>query len=270
MPVTETDRLGPDSLLWRFLGDRRYLFMLPRSVCLLMLHPAIAAGISEHALMRDRIWLHKKRTVTQAVNIAYTRHDMAPLIRFSHDHVKGTTDRGEKYHALSPDVFHFQHAAYVETLITMVNTFIRPLNAAEHEQLYRECCTWYRRYGISTRPMPDTWVEFVDYFDQRCRSDLSAGPHFERYRDEIFAPSDWTMRRVPHRAIRAMQHPRARELLGIDVSAADRRSLRRFTRVARLSVVLPRHHWNAKARAVLRAGTPAAADQQLGGVPAPP
>lgn len=268
--MTEADRLGPDSLLWRYLGDRRYLFMLPRSVCLLMLHPSIAAGITQHALMRDHIWLHKKRTVTQAVNIAYTHHDMAPLIRFSHDHVKGDTDLGTKYHALSPDIFHFQHAAYVETLITMVNTFIRPLDTAEHEDLYQDCCSWYRRYGISTRPMPGTWGDFLEYFDERCRRDLSAGPHFERYRSEIFAPSDWTMRHVPRRAIRAMQHPRAQELLGIDVTAADRRSLRRFTRTARLSATLPHHHWNAKARTVLRAGNHGAPAHHAGGLPEPP
>lgn len=253
--------LGPDSMLWRLLADRRYLFVLPRAVCLLMLHPGIAAGITEHALMRDRIWLHKKRTVTQAVNYAYTDADMRPQMRFSHEHVKGVDDFGEKYHALNPDIFHFQHAAYVESLFVMANTFIRPLGADEHAQLYRECCAWYGRYGISSRSMPPTWPEFVDYFDNYCRTNLFAGPHFEPFREQIFAPSDWWMRAVPHRAIRALQHRHARELTGITVTAADRRALRRFTRVARLSTVTPRHHWNARARAALRPGPRGSAAQ---------
>ncbi|MGV0730799.1 oxygenase MpaB family protein [Mycolicibacter sinensis] len=244
--------LDRGSMLWHVLADRRYLFVLPRAVCLLMLHPGIAAGITEHALMRDRIWLHKKRTVTQAVNYVYTGVDLSPQMRFSHEHVKGVDSVGRKYHALNPDTFHFQHAAYVESLFVMVNTFIRPLDRDEHEQLYRECCVWYRRYGISSRSMPPNWPEFVEYFENHCRTELFAGAHFEPYREQIFAPADWWMRAVPHRAIRALQHPHARELTGVTVTAADRRSLWRFIQVARLSALAPRHHWNARARAALR------------------
>ncbi|MCV7383812.1 oxygenase MpaB family protein [Mycolicibacter longobardus] len=252
MAPHDEDDLGPDSLLWPFLADRRFLFVLPRAVCLLLLHPGIAAGITEHALMRNRIWLHKKRTVTQAVNYAYTDLDMRPQMRFAHEHVKGIDSLGNKYHALTPDTFHFQHSAYVESLFFMVNTFIRPLDAEEHEQLYRECCAWYRRYGVSTRPMPPNWPEFVEYFEDHCRSQLVAGPHFEPFREQIFAPTDWWMRAVPPPAVRAMQHPRARELTGFHVSTADRWSLRQFVRLSQLSALTPGHHWNARAGNALR------------------
>lgn len=225
--------------------------MLPRAVCLQLLHPAIAAGITEHALLRQRIWLHKKRTVTQAVMIGYSKIDMAPYIRFAHEHVKGVDLAGHKYHALSPDIFHFQHATYVESLVMMVNTFIRPLDPAEHEQLYQECCAWYRRYGISTRPMPATWNEFGEYFEEQCRTQLSAGPHFEPFRAQMFAPTDWWVRAVPQPAIRAMHHERALELTGVEVSAGDRRSLRRFVQVARVAATSERMHWMPVARGAL-------------------
>lgn len=246
------DDLGPHSMLWRYLGDRRYLFVLPRAVCLQLLHPGIAAGITQHALMRERIWLHKKRTVTQAVSIAYSSRDMRPQMRFSHEHVKGVDSHGNKYHALSPDIFHFQHATYVEGLFVMVNTFIRKLNADEHEQLYRECCAWYRRYGVSTRPMPACWPEFVEYFEDYSRTQLMAGDHFEPFRKQVFSPTDWWVQMVPDRAVRALQHPRAQDLTGITVTGADRRSLRMFARMAHTSTLAPRHTWNARARAALR------------------
>lgn len=255
MSADYDDDLGPEGMLWHFLADRRYLFVLPRAVCLLLLHPAIAAGISEHALMRKRIWLHKKRTFTQAVNYAYSEADMRPQMRFAHEHVKGVDTLGHKYHALNPDLFHFQHSAYVESLVFMVNTFIRRLDAQEHEQLYRECCAWYRRYGVSTRPLPATWPEFVEYFEDYCQSNLMSGAHFEPFREQILTPTDWWMRAVPAPAIRALQHPRALELTGTTVSAADRWSLRQFVRVAQLSALTPRHHWNAKARVALHAAT---------------
>lgn len=253
MSTDDGTELGPDGMLWRFLADRRYLFVLPRAVCLQLLYPPIAAGITQHALMRDRIWLHKRRTVTQAVNIAFTDTDMRPQMRFSHEHVKGLDGNGNKYHALTPEVFHFQHATYVECLFVMVETFFGKLDSDQKEQLYQECCAWYRRYGISTRPMPPTWPQFIDYFEEFCQTQLLAGPHFEPFRDQMFTPSNWTMRMVPTRAVRALHHPRAQELTGITASAADRRSLRRFARLAHLSAVAPRHHWNARARTALRA-----------------
>ncbi|PQM45551.1 hypothetical protein C1Y40_04289 [Mycobacterium talmoniae] len=255
MAIRNGADLGPDSMLWRYLGDRRYLFTLPRAVCLQLLHPSIAAGISQHALMRDRIWQHKKRTVTQAVTIAYSSIDMAPQMRFSHEHVKGRDGYGDKYHALTPDIFHFQHATYVECLFVLVNTFIKKLDPDEHDQLYAECCSWYRRYGISTRPMPGSYPEFVEYFEDFTRAELRAGPHFEPFREEIFHPSSWWQKTVPHRAIRALQHPRAQELTGVTASPADRRALWRFVQLARTSQLAPRHIWNARARTALSAAS---------------
>ncbi|MGV0780561.1 oxygenase MpaB family protein [Mycolicibacterium sp. XJ775] len=226
--------LGPDTMLSRYLQDRRFLFVLPRAVCLQSLHPTIATGITQHALLHRRVWLHHKRTVTQAIRIAFTDIDMRPYIRFAHEDVKGRDPAGNKYHALNPDVFHFQHATYVESIVTMVNTFIRKLDAGEHEQLYQECCAWYRRYGISTRPMPASWPEFCTYFEDACHTQLVAGEHFEPFRRQMFAPTDWWPRAVPRRAIRALQHPRAAELTGTVISARDRRSLRRFVLTSRV------------------------------------
>lgn len=213
--------------------------MLPRSVSLLVLHPKIAAGISQHALMANRLWLHKRRTVPPSIRIAYTDKDMTGFMTFAHEHIKGQDCTGASYHALNPELFHFQHATFVETLVAMVNTFIRPLSEQEHEELYQQCCDWYRRYGISARFMPDTWTEFLEYFEEQCDTQLSAGPHFEEFRDQIFAPTDWWPSRVPKPAIRAMLHPRACELSGVEPTARDRRSLRTFATLCRTAAVVP-------------------------------
>ncbi|CAJ1585503.1 oxygenase MpaB family protein [[Mycobacterium] wendilense] len=231
-----------------YIGDRRLRFMLPRAVCLQLLHPAIAAGIWEHALLRERIWQHKKRTVTASIDIAFTDNDMRSVIRFGHEHVKGRTADGAKYHALDPEIFHFQHATYVESIVAMVNSFIRPLNDDEHEQLYQQCCDWYRRYGISARALPPDWPSFQEYFQNYCDAELCAGEHFERFRDEIFAPSDWWPARVPRSAIRAMQHAKAIELTGVQPSAADRRALRTFAAACRVGAVIPALWAPAKVR----------------------
>lgn len=222
------------TLLRRYLGDRRFLFTLPRAVCLQMLHPAIATATIDHALHKEMIWAHKQRTVSQAIYIAFAERDMTPVIRFAHADVKGQLPAGGKYHALEPDLFHFQHATYVESLMTMVDTFLDPLDPDRRERLYLECCDWYRRYGVSARPMPDTWSDFGRYFDDYCRRELQSGGHFEAFRAEIFDPSYWWPRAVPRRAIRALQHPIAQKLADVRVTGADRLSLRVFTSTSRL------------------------------------
>lgn len=242
------DGLGPGSLLWRYVGDRRYLFLLPRAVTLQLLHPGIAAGITDHALQREQIWLHKKRTVTQAVAIAYSDRDMSPAIRFAHEHVKGHDRAGRRYHALDPDLFHFQHATYVESLVVAVDTFMGGLDPTDREQLYQDCRAWYLRYGISARAMPADWPQFAAYFEDYCRTELSAGPHFEPFRAQLTAPTDWWPQLVPRAAIRAMQHDRAQELTGVAATAADRRALRVFAAAMRPAAALPRLRWAPAAR----------------------
>lgn len=247
------DELGPGSLLWEFLGDRRFLLTLPRAVSLQMLHPAIARGIREHSRTPRHVWMHARHTVPQLIAIAYADRDLSSVIRFGHEHVKGRVDSGARYHALNPEIFFFQHATYVDTLMTMVHTFIRPLRADEREQLYRECCAWYRRYGVSDRVMPVTWAGFEDWFSDACTRELALGPDGAYYRDQVLRPDHWVVRRVPSGAIRQMMHPRARELYGVQASgtgALDRYALRRKLIVA---AVPSRRHVAVAARALARA-----------------
>lgn len=246
------DELGPNSLLWRYLGDRRFVLALPRAVALQTLHPAIAAATFAFSRTPRRIWLHKKHTVPILVGIAYSDRDMTAFIRNGHEHMKGLDALGNRYHALSPEIFFFQHATYVDTLVTMITTFIRPLTPDELEQLYQETCIWYRRYGISDRMMPPTWSAFEDYFDAACRSELRVTPDFERYRAQILDPNDWWVRSVPRPVVRALQHEHARELIGIDVSPSDRAALTAYVYSRRIQAQVPALRMMAPAREAMR------------------
>ena len=39
-------------------------------------------------------------------------------------------------------------------MLYFADTFVKRLSDAEKEQIYAESKTWYRRYGVSDRPMP--------------------------------------------------------------------------------------------------------------------
>jgi uncharacterized protein (DUF2236 family) len=206
------------SILLRHLDSRRFRLALPRAVALQVLHPSIAAAFDEH--VSSSLWGHKQRSVGPLVRMAYRAEKSSWIIQFAHEHVMGVDATGERYHALQPDLFHFQHATYVDALVAGIETYAGPMTPAEHEQLYRECCDWYRVYGISTRPLPGTWRDFVDYFADACAG-LRLTPAGERLAVEALNPPRWAFGTIPGFAARGIQHERARELLGVRMSTVD-------------------------------------------------
>jgi uncharacterized protein (DUF2236 family) len=50
--------------------------------------------------------------------------------------------------------------------------FGTPLTETEKDQLVREGITWWRRYGLSMRPVVGTWAEFQAYFDRMLTEEL--------------------------------------------------------------------------------------------------
>ncbi|WP_236737559.1 oxygenase MpaB family protein [Mycobacteroides franklinii] len=226
-------------LLDKYLGDRRFLLTLPRAVTLQVLHPAIAAALAQH--VHNRLWDHKRRAVSQMIYMAYGKSDPSPVIRFGHEHVKGVTSTGRRYHALKPDIFFFQHATYVDTLVTAINTFSEPLTQYGHERLYDECCLWYARYGVSTRPMPATWADFTAYFTEACASQLALTEHCSQLLSQALRPSTWVPSRLPGLGVRGVQHPRACELLDIRQNSWERTAFAIYARAIRSQFAMTPH-----------------------------
>ena len=76
-------------------------------------------------------------------------------VRDFHRDIKGTDDAGRRYHALDPATYWWAHATFqfmAEQVADRYDT--HRLTVAEREQLYREGVEWYRRYGVSMRPVP--------------------------------------------------------------------------------------------------------------------
>lgn len=225
--------VAPVSLLSRYLGDRRFVLTLTRAVTLQVLHPDIAAAFVQHVPFR--LWNHKRRSVSQTIYMFYNQRDPQPVIRFGHEHVKGISSTGHRYHALAPELFFFQHGTYVDSLVTAINTFIRPLSDAEHDHLYSECCAWFTTYGISTRAMPTTWAEFTDYFTDACATQLSVTPDAQELLSQALRPDSWIPARLPSFAARSLQHDRVKELLDIEQSGWEKAAFRAYTKSVRAS-----------------------------------
>nr|WP_281378469.1 oxygenase MpaB family protein [Gordonia humi] len=231
-------------MIWRYLGDRRFVMSICRAVSLQMLHPAIATATHEFSMVRNRVFVHKQRTAPCIIRSAYqSDFDEVRLIRYSHDEFTGRLRNGTRYHALNPEIFFFEHATYVDALFACVEHFFTPLDHESRGRLYLETCEWYRRYGISERPMPATLGEFYEYFDDALATCLDPDPGYQWYREQLLRPDTWFFKDLPTPAVRAMQHPVAAAHLGITASSSDRRVLERYARRLRLvDAVAPRRN----------------------------
>ncbi|WP_176611577.1 oxygenase MpaB family protein [Actinomadura sp. WMMB 499] len=232
--------LGPESLLWRYAGDRRYGLVMPRAAALQMLHPAIAAAAEQHSRFPGSLWAQQARAVPQAIGVVYQDAASGARVRRLHEEIKGRDGQGRRYHSLTPDVFFWEHATFVDALMTAIDLFDRPLSDEERERLYQESCIWYRRYGVSDRVVPPDYGSFVDYFDAVCEQVLELNPVFDVYREQILKPNAWLPRLLPAGLVPVLLPQPVRHLAGLAVSPADERSFRRFARTVRLSwPVLP-------------------------------
>lgn len=168
--------LGPGSLTWKYAGDWRNMLFLGRTGILQNMHPAVGAALQDHSDFFDDPWHRLVRSLPQIQGMIYDAdsEDQAARVRDYHRHLKGTDSRGERYHALNPDVYWWTHATFIELSIAINEYFGTPLTDAEKEQLVAEGITWWRMYGLSDRVLVADYAEFKRYWDRTIDEVLEA------------------------------------------------------------------------------------------------
>ena len=252
--------LGPSSLTWQLFADRRMVLLGPRAAVLQNMLPALGQGVQDHSVWFADTLARLRRSIGPIFGTVYGAEPdrEGRGVRDVHTGIKGRLDDdlgGGRYHALDPATFYWAHATFVEHMVVAAETFIRPLSAAERDQVVAEHVTWWHRYGVSsvgvapgtTERLPATWGEFQRFFDD------ALGRRLVRHRTAAYgvgyATKGWPRpRRVP-RPVWAVvapamnrvsafltiggMPPRGRELLGLPWSAAQERRYRRFARAVR-------------------------------------
>jgi uncharacterized protein (DUF2236 family) len=228
--------IAVDGLLWRLAGDWRVYLLVPATSLLQNMLPGVSAGIEQHSVGFSDPFGRFARSIPQIIATIYDP-DMPSRVRDYHHHVKGVDADGDRYHALSPELFFAAHAVFTYTVFTMIDRFDHPLSVAEKTALYEDCRRWYRRYGVSARAMPDTWPEFELYWDRLTGETMYAttmarfvaGALAEpmRYRPtQMPAPVWWMLRPLlAHEGqllARALLPAAARDALGWQLSHSDR------------------------------------------------
>ena len=174
--------LGPGSILWTIAGDPRGLIPGTAAGIVQLMLPGLGAGVTDHSNFFDDPFDRIFRSIPYIWGSIFAADDdeggeRGRTIRDFHPEIKGTDHRGTRYHALDPEIFWWAHATFTWEFFRAAELFFaRPLRRPEREQLYAESVTWYRRYGVSDRPVPLTLRDFRARFDQICREELELTP----------------------------------------------------------------------------------------------
>jgi uncharacterized protein (DUF2236 family) len=173
--------LDGQSLLWRYFGDNRMFLIGPRPGVLQLTLPELGQGVQDHSVFFADTAARIKRSLPPIFRTVYGAQDDHPgaQVRDFHHHIKGTMPAaygGARYHALDPDTYFWAHATFLDQVFYFADTFVKRLTDAEKQRMYAESKTWYRRYGVSDRPMPDTYADFATYWQHMLDDVVIAHP----------------------------------------------------------------------------------------------
>lgn len=251
--------LGPESLTWRVFGDWRGLLQGLWAGSMQNMHPQLGAAVAEHSIFFQERMQRLYRSLYPIGGVVFDgprARDTALKVRGYHDQIKGTDERGNRYHALGPDVFYWAHATFFLGTLHTKEYFGGGTTEAERRQLFDEHVQWYRLYDMSMCPVPATWEEFQAYYDRMCRevlephpaalavldlSTLGKPPYAPWLPDKLWR---WARSRIEKHYVWltvGLYHPAVREMLGFTWTERDERRLRTFGRwVHRVFRLLPK------------------------------
>lgn len=252
--------LGPESLIWTYFGDRRIALIGPRPAVLQNMLAGLGQGVQDHSVFFADTSARIKRSLPPIYRTVYgsDEHNAGPQVRDFHTAIKGdlpdaysTPANGGRYHALDPDTYFWAHATFFDQVLYFTDTFVRRLSRAEKEQMYRESKTWYRRYGVSERPMPADYEAFERYWNRMIDEVLVAHPT-ARYgvgyvtkgfpRPKAVSPLVWKVVAPVFNPLAAFlttggMPPRTREILDLPWDARSERRYQRFAALCRTRTV---------------------------------
>jgi uncharacterized protein (DUF2236 family) len=159
--------LDARSLVWRYFGDNRMYLIGPRPAVLQNMLAELGQGVLDHSVFFADTGARVKRSIPPIMRTVYGSegHNDGTRVRDFHTEIKGELPDGSRYHALNPETYFWAHATFVEQVLYFADTFVKRLTDAEKEQIWQEGKTWYRRYGVSDRVLPETYAEFEKYWD---------------------------------------------------------------------------------------------------------
>ncbi|MHA6803558.1 oxygenase MpaB family protein [Salinifilum ghardaiensis] len=259
--------LGPGSLTWRYFGDWRGLLQALWAGSMQNMHPKLGAAVEQYSDFFGERWERLFRSLYPIGGVVFDgvrAERTAREVRRYHRDIRGLDVHGRPYHALEPDVFYWAHATFFCGVLRTAEHFCGGLTEEDKRRLFAEHREWYRRYGVSMRPVPGTWEEFQRYWDRMCREVLVDTPAARRVLDLSALPPPPFLRWLPaplwaplRRGLQrwfvwltaGLYDEPVRELLGCTWTERDARRHRRFGRAVEHAFRLVPRRWRKHPRA---------------------
>ncbi len=169
--------LGPDSLTWQIWGTWTGMLQGLWAGSMQNMHPKLGAAVWDHSDFFGERWQRLMRSLYPISGVVFdgdqaTGHE----VRDYHRNIKGVMADGSRYHALDPDVFYWAHATFWYGNVRLCERMGPWLTEDQKRQLFEESKAWYAMYGVSMRPVPDTYEDFLEYWDHMVRNELRDHP----------------------------------------------------------------------------------------------
>ncbi len=265
----DVEPLGPGSLTWKYFGDWRGVLLAPWAGAMQNMHPGLGAGVAEHSRFFEERWQRLFRSLYPIGGVVYDgprAAETARQVRGYHNTIKGVDEHGRPYHALDPETFYWAHATFFMLTLIVADRFGPGLTEAEKQQLFDEHVRWWRLYGMSMRPVPESWSDFETYWDRMAAEVLEDNRPTRDVLDIRYIAKPPAFSWLPDLAWRALRGPQARftvwftvglfpaavrDRLGYSWTVRDERRLRRIGRLVhhawRLVPFRCRYHPRARA-----------------------
>lgn len=150
---------GPRSIVWRLHRDRSFSIAGIRSLMLQALHPLAMAGVAQHSdWQRDplgRLAATSGYVLTVTYGDTAAAREAAARVRAVHARVRGVDAiTGLAYSAEDPELLLWVHAALVDSIVTVVERYGRPLQTGEADAYVAAMVPFAEIVGVPRRLVP--------------------------------------------------------------------------------------------------------------------
>ena len=181
----EVGLYGEGSMVWEVSKHGALFVGAWRAVLLQLAHPWVANAIADHSkTMKDPIGRFHGTfrnmftmvfgDLTKVMRVANGLHRMHGTITGEMHETTGRYEKGSAYQANEVDAMFWVQATLWEGSVRCYELLVGPLSDEQKEQYYQEGKWTAYLFGIPEEAMPETWVDFLDYFERTLESDLLA------------------------------------------------------------------------------------------------
>lgn len=161
---------GPRSVVWRVNRDRSFPLAGMRSLMVQALHPLAMAGVAQHSTWQQdpfgRLAATSGYVLTTTYGDTQSALAAADWVRNVHKHVRGIDPETTlPYSAEDPDLLLWVHAAMVESIVTVVQRYGRPLSDEDADAYVREMVRFAEIVGVPADQVPATVASLRAYIE---------------------------------------------------------------------------------------------------------